>query len=231
MTSLVDRLVPDEWWGLFRRVVPAEVLMCPQGGGRAGTGREALAAIMFVATTWVHPASCRRSSARPGQPSTPFPELLAAAGARAAGGGVRPAPPHPARRRASWTGPARAWTAPASALAPVDCIPRPSPGASVPPADALLGDKGRRSRANDREPRRGGMLSVISRRGEVNIHGLGKLRYVVEQTFALLRQFERVTSSYARTGSGSGTPPAGPRLRHTSTRRSQRETLQRPQTG
>ena len=30
------------------------VIMCPQGGGRAGTGREALAAIMFVATTWVH---------------------------------------------------------------------------------------------------------------------------------------------------------------------------------
>lgn len=30
---------------------------------------------------------------------------------------------------------------------------------------------------------------------ENHIHGLGKLRYVVEQTFALLHQFERVTSS------------------------------------
>ncbi|MEV5987148.1 hypothetical protein AB0L85_19325 [Streptomyces sp. NPDC052051] len=34
---------------------------------------------------------------------------------------------------------------------------------------------------------------MISRRGSPNIKGLGKLRYVVEQTFALLHQFKRLT--------------------------------------
>ncbi|MDQ1035354.1 hypothetical protein QFZ75_001770 [Streptomyces sp. V3I8] len=33
---------------------------------------------------------------------------------------------------------------------------------------------------------------MISRKGASNIRGLGKLRYVAEQTFALLRQFKRL---------------------------------------
>ncbi|MDX5564970.1 hypothetical protein PYK79_18950 [Streptomyces sp. ID05-04B] len=33
---------------------------------------------------------------------------------------------------------------------------------------------------------------MISRKGTPNIQGLGKLRYVVEQTFALLHQFKRL---------------------------------------
>ncbi|WP_432120813.1 IS5 family transposase [Streptomyces sp. S1] len=56
MTDLVERLVPDELWVLFRRVVPPTVVTRPQGGGRRRAGdREALAAIIFVATsgcTW-----------------------------------------------------------------------------------------------------------------------------------------------------------------------------------
>lgn len=56
MTDLVERLVPDELWVLFRRVVPPTVVIRPQGGGRRRAGdREALAAIVFVATsgcTW-----------------------------------------------------------------------------------------------------------------------------------------------------------------------------------
>ncbi|WP_373466055.1 transposase [Streptomyces sp. V3I8] len=56
MTDLVERLVPDELWVLFRRVVPPTVVTRPQGGGRRRTGdREALSAITFVATsgrTW-----------------------------------------------------------------------------------------------------------------------------------------------------------------------------------
>ncbi|MFE6456622.1 IS5 family transposase [Streptomyces cinereoruber] len=56
MTDLVERLVPDELWVLFRRVVPPTVVTRPQGGGRRRTGdREALAALIFVATsgcTW-----------------------------------------------------------------------------------------------------------------------------------------------------------------------------------
>ncbi|MFE7584897.1 transposase, partial [Streptomyces gardneri] len=56
MTSLSERLVPDELWELFRRVVPETVVKRPQGGGRRRAGdRECLAAIVFVATsgcTW-----------------------------------------------------------------------------------------------------------------------------------------------------------------------------------
>nr|WP_256638711.1 IS5 family transposase [Streptomyces murinus] len=52
---MVERLVPDELWGLFQRVVP-EAPSRPQGGGRRRHGdREVLAAIVFVATsgcTW-----------------------------------------------------------------------------------------------------------------------------------------------------------------------------------
>lgn len=49
MVGIVERLVPDEWWDLFQRVVP-EVPSRPQGGGRRRPGdREVLAAIVFVA--------------------------------------------------------------------------------------------------------------------------------------------------------------------------------------
>ncbi|MFE4583407.1 IS5 family transposase [Streptomyces chartreusis] len=52
---MVERLVPDELWELFQRVVPG-VPSRPQGGGRRRHGdREVLAAIVFVATsgcTW-----------------------------------------------------------------------------------------------------------------------------------------------------------------------------------
>jgi transposase len=53
--DIVERLVPDELWELFERVVPPAP-MRPQGGGRRRYGnREVLAAIVFVATsgcTW-----------------------------------------------------------------------------------------------------------------------------------------------------------------------------------
>lgn len=56
MADLVKRLVPDDLWELFRRVVPPTEVVRPQGGGRRRTGdREVLAAIIFVATsgcTW-----------------------------------------------------------------------------------------------------------------------------------------------------------------------------------
>lgn len=48
---IVERLVPDELWELFVRVVPPAPSR-PQGGGRARYGdREVLAAIVFVATS------------------------------------------------------------------------------------------------------------------------------------------------------------------------------------
>ncbi|WP_110943647.1 IS5 family transposase [Streptomyces niger] len=56
MRGLGERLVPDELWVLFRRVVPPTEVKRPQGGGRRRAGdRETLAAIIFVATsgcTW-----------------------------------------------------------------------------------------------------------------------------------------------------------------------------------
>src|SRR6478735_469801 len=55
MVGIVERLVPDELWVLFQRVVP-EAPSRPQGGGRRRHGdREVPAAIVFVATpgcTW-----------------------------------------------------------------------------------------------------------------------------------------------------------------------------------
>lgn len=57
MVGIIERLVPDESWELFQRVVP-EAPSRPQGGGRQRHGdREVLAAIVFVATsgrTWQH---------------------------------------------------------------------------------------------------------------------------------------------------------------------------------
>ncbi len=39
---------------------------------------------------------------------------------------------------------------------------------------------------------------MISRRGEPDIHHLGTLRYVIEQTFALLHQFKRLAVCWER---------------------------------
>ncbi|MFF0479349.1 transposase [Streptomyces sp. NPDC004284] len=51
MVGIVERLVPDELWDLFQRLVP-ETPSRPQGGGRRRHGDwEVLAAIVFVATS------------------------------------------------------------------------------------------------------------------------------------------------------------------------------------
>ncbi len=64
--------------------------------------------------------------------------------------------------------------------------------------DALLGDKGYDSNPNRDELRKRRILPVISRKGAPNIKGMGKLRYVVEQTFALLHQFKRLAVRWER---------------------------------
>ncbi|MER7395343.1 transposase [Streptomyces sp. NPDC000151] len=64
--------------------------------------------------------------------------------------------------------------------------------------DSLLGDKGYDSNPNRRELRKRRILPVNSRKGTPNIKGLGKLRYVVEQTFALLHQFKRLAVRWER---------------------------------
>lgn len=40
--------------------------------------------------------------------------------------------------------------------------------------------------------------AVVSRKGSANIKGLGQIRYVVEQTFALLHQFKRLAVRWER---------------------------------
>ncbi|WP_443061196.1 transposase [Streptomyces sp. NBC_00453] len=64
--------------------------------------------------------------------------------------------------------------------------------------DAVLGDKAYDSRAIRRELRKRRIMPVISRKGVPNIKGLGKLRYVVEQTFALLHRFKRLAVRWER---------------------------------
>ncbi|WP_420855582.1 transposase [Streptomyces kanamyceticus] len=64
--------------------------------------------------------------------------------------------------------------------------------------EVLLGDKAYDSRTVHRELRRRLILPVISRKGAPNIKGLGKLRYVVEQTFALLHQFKCLAVRWER---------------------------------
>ncbi|MFG2123939.1 transposase [Streptomyces sp. NPDC048710] len=63
---------------------------------------------------------------------------------------------------------------------------------------ALLGDKGYDSNPNRRELRKRRILPVISRKGAPNIKDLGKLRYVVEQTFSLLHHFKRLAVRWER---------------------------------
>ncbi|MER5942631.1 transposase [Streptomyces sp. NPDC001928] len=62
----------------------------------------------------------------------------------------------------------------------------------------VTGDKGYDSNPNRGELRNRLILPVISRKGAPNIKGLGKLRYVVEQTFALLHQFKRLAVRWER---------------------------------
>lgn len=77
-------------------------------------------------------------------------------------------------------------------LALVDGIPPVAgrPGRPRRRPDSLLGDKGYDSNPNRHELRKRRILPVISRKGTPNIKGLGKPRYVVEQTFALLHQLQ-----------------------------------------
>ncbi|WP_409350831.1 IS5 family transposase [Streptomyces tauricus] len=85
-------------------------------------------------------------------------------------------------------------------LALVDGVPPVAgrPGRPRRRPDSLLGDKAYDSKAVRHELRRRRILPVISRKGAPNTKGLGKLRYVVEQTFALLHQFKRLTVRWER---------------------------------
>ncbi len=62
----------------------------------------------------------------------------------------------------------------------------------------MLGDKGYDSNPNRNSLRERRILPVISRKGSPNIKSIGKLRYVVEQTFALLHHFKRLAVRWER---------------------------------
>ena len=64
--------------------------------------------------------------------------------------------------------------------------------------DALLADKGYDSDRVRCELTRRRIVPVISSRGTKGIQGLGTLRYVVEQTLALLHQFKRLAVRFER---------------------------------
>jgi transposase len=85
-------------------------------------------------------------------------------------------------------------------LALVDGAPSVAgrPGRPRKRPEALLGDKGYDSDPNRAELRKRRILPVISRKGTPNIQGMGKLRYVVEQTFALLHHFKRLAVRWER---------------------------------
>ncbi|MFE9099078.1 transposase [Streptomyces sp. NPDC007264] len=85
-------------------------------------------------------------------------------------------------------------------LALVDGIPPVAgkPGRPRRRPDALLGDKGYHSNPNRRELRSRRILPVISRKGIPDIKGLGKPRYVVEQTFSLLHHFKHLAVGSVR---------------------------------
>ncbi|WUM75049.1 IS5 family transposase [Streptomyces sp. NBC_00328] len=82
----------------------------------------------------------------------------------------------------------------------VDGIPPVAgrPGRPRRRPESVLGDKAYDSKAVRRQLRRRRILPVISRKGAPNIKGLGQLRYVVEQTFALLHQFKRLAIRWER---------------------------------
>nr|WP_181012470.1 MULTISPECIES: IS5 family transposase [unclassified Streptomyces] len=85
-------------------------------------------------------------------------------------------------------------------LALVDGIPPVAgrPGRPRRRPVALLGDKGYDSNPNRDTLRKRRIMPVISQKGRPNIKGLGKLRYVVEQTFALLHHFKRLAVRWER---------------------------------
>ncbi|MEU6965452.1 hypothetical protein [Streptomyces chrestomyceticus] len=77
----------------------------------------------------------------------------------------------------------------------------------------MLGDKGYDSNAHRDALRNRQILPVISHKRSPNIKGIGKLRNVVEQTFALLHQFKRLAVRGERDRLSQRPKPPHPRER------------------
>ncbi|AEV87158.1 transposase [Actinoplanes sp. SE50] len=86
------------------------------------------------------------------------------------------------------------------ALDLLDCYPPIAgrPGRPRRRFGALLADKAYSSAAFRQACRERGTEPIIPKPKTTGIKGLGKLRYVVEQTFALLHQFRRLAVRWER---------------------------------
>ncbi|WP_435869690.1 IS5 family transposase [Actinoplanes xinjiangensis] len=86
------------------------------------------------------------------------------------------------------------------ALDLLDCYPPIAgrPGRPLRRFDVLLADKAYSSQAFHQACRERGTEPIIPKPKTPGIKGLGKLRYVVEQTFALLHQFRRLAVRWER---------------------------------
>ena len=82
----------------------------------------------------------------------------------------------------------------------VEAIPpvRGRVGRPVRKPGLVLGDRGYDSQPHRDALAARGIRTLIARRGEEHGSGLGVLRYVVEQTIALLHQFRRLRTRFDR---------------------------------
>jgi transposase len=80
----------------------------------------------------------------------------------------------------------------------VDAIPpvKGKPGAPLRKPESVMGDRGYHDDKRRMVLRGRGVVPVIARRGDPHGSGLGVLRYVVEQTIALLHQFRRLRTRF-----------------------------------
>ncbi|MFD6327834.1 transposase [Streptomyces sp. NPDC058442] len=184
-------IVDDDLWALIEPLLPPWPERSP--GPQSVADRLCLQGVLYVLhndMAWQHPPL------KPGFGSSTDPSPV---DRRKTGGKHSPAPRwprHPAQGRHH--------------RGPRQCRhPDPCPGRRHPPVagrpgrpcrrpEALLGDKGDDSRPNREELHKRRILPAVSRKGAPDIKGLDKLRYVVEQTFALFHRFERLAVRWER---------------------------------
>ena len=75
---------------------------------------------------------------------------------------------------------------------------RGKPGRPPQRADSLIADRGYDHDKYRREPRARGVKPIIARRATEHGSGLGRMRWVVERTFAWLHQFRRLRIRWER---------------------------------
>ena len=82
----------------------------------------------------------------------------------------------------------------------VEAIPpiRGKPGAPLRKPQEVMGDRAYHDEKRRAELSGRGIATAIARRGDLHGSGFGVLRYVVEQTVALLHQFRRLRTRFEK---------------------------------